>query len=64
MENSLNLEPTVKPGGRKRDPNYPGHLLTDLEYQFTLDYLEELSEILFPIELKVKIEDCDLLFLL
>lgn len=63
MEESLQLNPMVKPGLRIKDPNYPGHLLFEADYKFTLDYLEELSNTLFPADLKESIKDCDLLCL-
>jgi CHAT domain-containing protein len=62
IEASLRLEPEVESEIRKCDPNYPGYYLFRDIYKFKLKYLEGLSEILFPPNLKQSIEkDCDLL---
>ena len=62
IEGSLRLEPEVVPEIRKWDPNYPGYYLSRDMYKFELSYLEALSDILFPLNLKKSIEkDCDLL---
>ena len=57
----LELKPQVLPRRRYPDPNYPGQLLEESDYKFELTYLETLSNLVFPRNLKDNLNDCDLL---